>query len=471
MIVMKFGGTSTQDATAMSNVAHIVKGNLSRHPVIVISAIAGATNALENIGACATEQKIDDAQAVIDELIGRHAAIVDTLIKQRARDRELRTVLTDAKRELEELVQGVAILRELTPRTLDTFYAYGELLSSRLIAAVLQEHGVAVVWLDTKEFMITDEHHNRAVPMTERVEACLRTLALPLVEQGSVIVTQGYIGVTTSGRRTTMGRESSDYSAAVIGAALDVEDIQIWTDVDGILTGDPLVVEVPMKVKELSFEEAYELSFFGAKVLHPRTMLPAIEKNIPIHIYNSRHPQRSGTRVITQSSGADAIVKSVASKRNLVMLNVSQKKRYDPFSFWEHLYNILTKYGALPCMTVTSEFSIAFALDRSGDIGAIVHEMSELGHVEVRVNKAILCVVGSNIRESPHLLARLLNAVQSPAVDMVSFGASRSSVSILLDESQVLDAVRKVHEEFFGERLDGNMFEALDAPPIAMTVA
>ena len=354
MIVMKFGGTSIQDATAMTNVAHIVKASIEKHPVVVISAIAGATNALEKIGAFATDQNIHDARSVIGTLIDRHASIVDTLIKDRSRHDELHSVLLNAKRELEEIVRGVSILRELTPRTLDTFYSFGELLSSRLVTAVLQESNVDAFWLDTNKFMITDDNYNRAIPMTDRVDTRLRALALPLIQEEKVIVTQGYIGVTTSGRRTTMGRESSDYSAAIIGAALGVEDIQIWTDVDGILTADPRVVESPMKVKEMSFEEAYELSFFGAKVLHPNTMLPAIEKNISIHIYNSQHPERSGTRVVTSSKDAEPIVKSVAYKRDLVLLNVWPKKRYGQFSFWESLYNILTTYGVVPAMTVTS---------------------------------------------------------------------------------------------------------------------
>ncbi len=471
MIVMKFGGTSTQDAAAMANVAHIVKAHLAKQPIVVISAIAGATNALETIGGSAADQKIGESQNVIDELLGRHLRIVDTLIKDRSRNSELQGVLANARRDLEELVRGVSILRELTPRTLDAFYAYGELLSSRLIAAVLQEERVDTVWIDTKEFMITDDHHNRALPLMESVETRLQALAFPLMKQDKVLVTQGYIGVTSTGRRTTMGRESSDYSAAVIGAALGVEDIQIWTDVDGILTADPRIVEAPMKVKQLSFEEAYELSFFGAKVLHPNTMLPAIEKNIPIHIYNSRHPQRSGTKVTVSGPEGDPVVKSVAYKKNMVLLSVRPKKRYGQFGFWEHLYNILTEYGAMPGMTVTSEFSIAFAIDAKSNLPAIVHEMNAIGHVELAENKAILCLVGSNIKSSRQLMARLLHAMGTAGVDMVSFGASRSNVSIVLDETQVLDAVRRVHEEFFGSRQDGTMFESLKTESMAMTVA
>ena len=352
------------------------------------------------------------------------------------------------------------LFRSLTPRTLDTFYSYGELLSSRLVAAVLQEEGIDALWLDTAQFMVTDENHARALPMMEIVEDRLRTLAKPAISGGKVVVTQGYLGVTGSGRRTTMGRESSDYSAAVIGAALDVDDIQIWTDVDGILTADPRIVTTPFKVTELSFEEAYELSFFGAKVLHPNTMLPAIEKNIPIHIYNSNHPDRTGTRVVPGSSGGVAIVKSVAYKHNAVLITARPKKRYNQFIFWEHLFNILTKFSAIPGMIVTSEFSIGVVLDARIDIPAIVHELGMLGTIELLDKKAILCLVGSNIKQSPLIMARLMKSVGDLPLHAISYGASHSNVSMLLDDAVVEDAVRRVHAEFFGTLPETTMFEA-----------
>ena len=228
----------------------------------------------------------------------------------------------------------------------DVFYCYGELLSSHIVAAVLQEQGIKAEWVDTKDFMVTDENYNAAMPMMDLVEERLRAIVQPLAEQGRVPVTQGFIGITRSNHRTTMGRESSDYSAAIIGAALHVDDIQIWTDVDGILTADPRVVASPKKVKVLSFEEAFELSFFGAKVLHPNTMLPAVEKNIPIHIYNSLRPHLSGTLVASHAASKETVVKSVAFKRDVAMLNVAPRKRFSQYIFWEHIYSILTKYGA-----------------------------------------------------------------------------------------------------------------------------
>ena len=465
MIVMKFGGTSTQDAAAIKNVVSIVSAHRHSKPVVVISAIAQATNVLEKAGKLASEGKAEEAVESLRKLIDRHIGIVDERIKDRQRRDSLLRSLSSALTELEDLVRGVTILRELTPRSMDAFYSYGELLSSRLVAAALQEEGVEAQWIDTKEFMVTDDAFTSASPMMEIVGQRLPAVALPLLSQGIVPVTQGFIGVTSSGRRTTMGRESSDYSAAVIGAALNAEDIQIWTDVDGVLTADPRVVTSPKKVKILSFDEAYELSFFGAKVLHPNTMLPAIEKNIPIHVYNSRRAQSSGTLVTTNSSSHRAVVKSVAYKRDVAIISIKPFKRLSQYVFWEHLYSILTKFGTNANLTASSEYSIVIALDAKTHVEAILHEMSALGSVNVLREKAILCLVGSNIKDSPGIMNRLFASLADANVAMISYGASASSVSLVIDDDEILDAVKNVHAAFFAERQEEEIFETLERAP------
>lgn len=449
MIVMKFGGTSTQDASAMASVARIIQSKLSERPVVVISAIAQATNLLERAGVLASEGKADEAIGVLQDLFNRHDAIVSTLILDKQRQRDLNEILSNSFRELQDLVKGVTILRELTPRTLDAFYCYGELLSSRLVACALQEIGVDAVWIDTKDFMVTDENFTRAVPLMDIVEQRLPAIMLPLVQRGKVPVTQGFIGISLNGRRTTMGRESSDYSAAVIGAALNVNDIQIWTDVDGILTADPRIVPFPKKISELSFEEALELSYFGAKVLHPNTMMPAIEKNIPVYIYNSRNPQGSGTLITSKPQQGGAAVKSIAYKRDVVLLTISPKKRFGQYIFWEHIYSILTKYSVQANLTATSEYSVSIALDAKNNINGILQDLSDVGYVHVLEGKGIVCVVGFNIRNSPSLINRIFQALPKYGVTMLSFGASPSSLSFVIEDKDIPEAVRLIHQEFF----------------------
>jgi aspartate kinase len=462
MIVMKFGGTSTQDASAMMNVAQIVKSRSAQRPVIVISAIAQATNNLEGAGKLAAAGKPGEARDTLLKLFDRHFAIVDELIKDKVRHAELRKTIAKSLAELEEMVKGVSILRELTPRTMDTFYCYGELLSSRLVSAVLQEQGIRSEWVDTKEFMVTDEHYNSARPIMELVVKQLNAVVVPLVKEGKIPVTQGFIGVTQSGCRTTMGRESSDYSASVIGSALNVEDVQIWTDVDGVLTADPRIVTTPKKVKVLSFQEAFELSFFGAKVLHPNTMLPAIEKNIPIHIFNSKRSHLSGTLVTANAVSTAHTVKSIAFKRGVVILNAAPQKRFSQYSFWEHIFGILTKYGVASPLTVTSDYNVSMVLEQSENIPSIKRELEEICVVEIIEGKGIISIVGTNLRNSAGISQKVFESIAGIGVSMISFGATTSNLSFLVDDAAVPDAVRRMHTTFFESTGDADTFEQLE---------
>ncbi len=463
MIVMKFGGTSTQDAGAIRNVAKIVKERIGRKPVVVISAIAEATNMLEQSGRLACQGNGSEARAVLDKLFARHYAILDALVKDTVRHASLKSVISASLAELYALIDGIAILRELTPRTLDSLCCFGELLSSRLVAAAFLEEGIPARWVDTADFMVTDENFTRANPVWHVVEERLTPIILPLVRDGSVPVTQGFIGVTTSGRRTTMGRESSDFSASIVGSVLRAEDIQIWTDVDGVLTADPRIVPAPKKIRELSFEEAYELSYFGAKVLHPKTMLPALERNIPLHIYNSRHPHLSGTSIIAGSTDSDSVnIKSVAYKRGVSIIDLAPKKRLSQYMLWEHVHNILTRYDVSAAATVTSEYNYAFAIDSKSPIPAILQDLGEIGIARLSEGMGIVCLVGRNLRESPGLLTRVFRSISGIPISMVSFGASRSSLCLLVPDAEVPDAVRNIHSEFFGKDSNPHLFETLE---------
>jgi aspartate kinase len=243
-----------------------------------------------------------------------------------------------------------------------------------------------------------------------------------------------------------------------------VSDVEIWTDVDGILTADPTVVEYPKKVRTLSFQEAFELSYFGAKVLHPNTMLPALEKNIPIHILNSRKPDLSGSTVTATPTGTSVLVKSIAYKTNLVLLTVTPVKRRGQFMFWEQIYSILTKYNAVAVMTSSSEYAVSIVLDGKHNTQAIVHELLEIGDVECNDGKAAICLVGANIRGSQFIMPRIFNAMEGDYVHMISFGSTSSSISLLIDHDDVLPAVKRLHREFFEGETDASVFEELKAP-------
>lgn len=463
MIIMKFGGTSNKDAEAMANVIRIVTEHRPEGPFVVISAIANATNELERAARTAASGDGARAGEILDALLARHLAITDALVKNAHRVSELRAAFNAYFGELKTLVQGVAILRELTARTMDAFCSYGERLSSRIIAAGLQEVGLPAAWIDAKDFMLTDANYGRAMPVMDAVATRLARIARPLIESGTIPVTQGFIGATDSGVYTTMGRESSDFSASIIGAAMDAERVQIWTDVDGILTADPRLVPDVRKVKRISFEEAFELSYFGAKVLHPNTMLPLLEKNIPVEIRNSRRQEGTGTRIERTVSEPcqEPIVKSIAFVPHLTLATIWPRKRVNQYLFWEGTFSVLSRYGLDARNLTTSEYRMAFTIDGRADAEMVRSHLEEFGHVQLIGEQGSICLVGRGLRQSVGILDRVFNVLSTVRVSMVAFGASDLSITVVLDRAQLADALKALHAEFFGT---GRNMDVFDVP-------
>jgi aspartate kinase len=456
MIVMKFGGTSNEDATAMRNVLRIVSAHRSEFPVVVISAIARATNELEQTARLAHEGREEEAVATVTALFERHTRIMDNLLTGRAAAAELEQVLFQYLNEIKAMIRGIATLRELTPRTLDAICSYGERSSSRIIAAGLCEAGVSAAWVDAREFMVTDDAFGRAQPLMDIVTERLATTVRPLLDRSIVPVTQGFIGVTLSGEYTTMGRESSDYSASIIGAAMQARRVQIWTDVDGILTADPRLVQGTRKIERMSFEEAFELSYFGAKVLHPGTMLPLLERNIPVQILNSKNSEGSGTWVDTGEGERQPAhpLKSIAFRKGLTVLTVSPRKRLNQFLFWEGVYGVLNGHRVTPGLTATSEYSLACAVESRFVTESMIHALEELGITSARSGCASICVVGAGIRGAAEVPERLFRALAGLSILLVSHGASASSLTLVLEEQAVPQALERLHREFFGGPAD-----------------
>ncbi len=455
MITMKFGGTSVQDAEAITNVTSIVRSALPRQPVVVISAIAQATNTLETIGRLAREGDAAAAKEEIDALLRRHITIVNRLLRNEGLKGELAGHIARAGVTLHTLASGVEKLRELTPRTMDAICSFGELLSSRIVAAALRDAGIDARWLDAREFLITDDSFNRARPIMHLVEERLAKLVPPLLKAGAVPVTQGFIGATAGGLTTTMGRESSDYTGSLIGSALGAEAIEIWTDVTGVLTADPRLVERPRQVRQLTFAEAYELTYFGAKVLHPGTMHPAEARQIPIDIMNSREPSAPGTRISMAAPAVPAAgahgVKSVTYRKDVSVITLDPVKRHGQYIFWEHIYGVLTERRAEALLVNTAEYRMA-AVVRSADATEEIREsLKEVCRVEVRSGKALLCAVGENIGAGRGVPERFLRAIGNLTVHFLSLGASPHSLAAVIDAGGIDEAVRRTHAEFFDD--------------------
>ncbi len=449
MIVMKFGGTSVEDAAAIVNLTAIVQKHLSRKPAVIVSACSGVTNQLLQTAALASNGKKEEALNAVASIESRHKKIVKELFEGDVQ-RHLIKHFTSVADELSALVNGVAVLGELTNRSLDTFAAYGERMSSVIIHHYFTSQQLRSVWIDARTFMKTDDQFTKAVPDFEATEKQLREIVSPAIEDGQVVISQGFIGSTRRGITSTIGRGGSDYSAAIIGALLDAEEIQIWTDVDGILSGDPTVVKDAKKIKVMSFNEASELAYFGARVLHPETILPAVKKNIPVRVLNSKNPGSSGTMIMAHP-GTDkrCIVKSIAYKEGITLISIVSSRMFLATGFLENVFDVFHKYQTVVHTVATSEVSITATIDDTRHVADITRELKQFASVEVNDGKAIVCIVGDNLRNSPGLAVKMLGPISDVNINMISQGASEINLSFVIDEASVDDVVIKLHNELF----------------------
>lgn len=449
MIVMKFGGTSVENAPALRRAAGIVRREIARSPLVFVSACAGVTDALARVAAQARERDLRGALRTIREIRHRHERTAHELLKP-PRARTVARHLQELTSGLETLAGGVAALGELTPRSQDAFLAAGERMSSLLLQEYFRQTGVRSHLVDARRFMITDASHTKARPVTESVLRLIRREIVPRLGQRRVVLTQGFIGATADGIPTTLGRGGSDFSASYIGALLHAREIQIWTDVDGILTADPTIVRQARNIQTLSFREASELAYFGARVLHPDTILPAVKRKIPVLVLNSRRPEWRGTRVVAhRQKDANAIVQSIAYKEGVTLLTLASTRMFLAHGFLERVFDVFHKYGTVVHTVATSDVSVTAAIDDRSHLDPLLKELRRFANVTVAGKKAILCVVGEGLRHSPGTAARVLSAVGDVDVNMISAGASEINISLAVAESSIRTAVRRLHEEFF----------------------
>ncbi len=447
MIVMKFGGTSVESAAAIERVASIVKARLDRRPVVVVSAMGKTTNKLLAIASDAVngrrEQALEQTQA-LREFHYREAsqAIGDTGWPAAER------ILDEHFRELSELVRGLAVLGELTPRSIDAISSYGERLSSALVTLAFHGFGIEAAHLDARKLIVTDNRHTQAAPDFPNTYERLASEVPPLAAERGVVM-GGFIGATEDGVTTTLGRGGSDFTASIVGAGIGAEEIQIWTDVDGMLTCDPTILPGGHRVKTISFAEAAELAYFGAKVLHPATVVPAIEKNIPVLILNSRRPEAGGTRIIADAVPCANIVKSIACKRGITLLNIRSTRMFLAYGFLRRIFEVFDRWQTPVDMVSTSEVSVSLTIDNTARLDRICEDLRQIAEVEVEDDQAIVCLVGENIRYTPGVAGRVFHALEPVNVRMISQGASLLNLSFVVAQQDLKRAVELLHTEFF----------------------
>jgi aspartate kinase len=449
-IVMKFGGTSVEDAAAIDRTAKIVAGRLAAGhlPIVVVSALAKVTDQLLAAAAAAGRGDRDAALAIASRLRQRHADTAAQLLSS-AGASACKPSIDEHFDALEEILRGLAAVGELTARTTDLVVSYGERISSLVVTAAFLARAIPAVHLDARTCIITDSQYGKAIPNDALIEAACGQHLRPLIEQGRIAVMGGFIGSTPEGVTTTLGRGGSDFTAALIGGAIHAEAIEIWTDVDGIMTTDPRICPDALRVRAISFEEAAELAYFGAKVLHPATILPAVKKNIPVLVLNSRNPGNEGTRITAIAPHGKSPFKSIAVKRRLTIIDLVASRMLMSHGYLHAIFEVFDRHKCAVDMVSTSEVSVSLTVDSNQRLPEIAAELGKLGDVKYEGRKALVCMVGGDIRGQNGIAAQVFHAVRHVNVRMISQGASEINMSFMIEEDDVQEAVRSLHAAFF----------------------
>ncbi len=456
---MKFGGTSLEDATAIQRTASIVAGRLRQglSPIVVVSAMARVTDTLIAAAAAAGRNDRDEALRIADGLRTRHLNTASELVAKADDESDrLAPLLFNIHQHfdaLDDLLRGICAVGELTARTADHVVSFGERLSSVIVSAAFAEPaadvpGIATTHVDARLVILTDNRYGKATPNAHAIENALANHILPLVEFGRVPVMGGFIG-SCEGITTTLGRGGSDYTAALVGGGLHAGAIEIWTDVNGIMTTDPRICPEALRVRTISFEEAAELAYFGAKVLHPATILPAVQKNIPVLVLNSRNAGNEGTRITATPPSCASPFKSIAAKKKLTIIDIVASRMLLAHGFLKAVFDVFDRHRCAIDMVSTSEVSISVTVDSKEALPAICAELSQMADVKYESNKALICLVGEDIRGIPGIAGQVFSSISHVNVRMISQGASEINMSFMIDEEDVDEAVRSLHRNFF----------------------
>ena len=447
---MKFGGTSVADPDAIGRLIGIVQRQAATQsaPVVVVSALAGVTDTLVSIARLAEDGAVDRAAAELQTLLERHISVA-TAVTSTSRD----AVLADLRHEFDELiglVHALAVLREVSPRSRDAVLAAGEVVSSRIVAAAFDDHDLPAAWIDARSVLVTDAEHTAAAPDMDATTTRATGRLAPAIRDGRVPVLGGFIGATAAGITSTLGRGGSDYSAAIFGACLDVDEIQIWTDVDGMLTADPRIVPQPRLVPQLSFAEASELAYFGAKVLHPSTILPAVAKNIPVRILNSRRPENTGTLITASGAPANGQqLTAIACKRDVTVIDITSTRMLMAHGFLRRLFEVFERFKTAVDVVTTSEVSVSVTVDDTRRLDSILDNLHTFAEASCERDMAIICAVGENLRTDATLFARAVTSLDRIPLRLVSQAASRRNITFVLRDADVPHAMMRLHESFF----------------------
>ncbi len=447
MIVAKFGGTSVGDAAAIDRAARIVSERVPRQPLVVVSALGGATNALIAIAEQAASGQVILAMRGVEALRERHLQVASDLLGDDQDATDVAAEVAATFDELAALAEALFVLGHATPRSVDAIAAKGELVSSALVVAAFRKRGVPAVYVSPMDVMITGDQFGKAEPRTDRIAERASAVIRPLLAQGSVPVVGGFVGATEQGIITTLGRGGSDFSASLLGAALGAESIEIWTDVDGMLTADPRIVPDARLIERIRFDEASELASFGAKVLHPSTIAPAVRLGIPVSILNAKDPAGHGTLIAFDAPRRP--VTAIAGKEGVTVVKVRSLRMLLAHGFLARIFEIFDRHRTSVDVVATSEISVSLTIDDARHLDTLMVDLLQLGDVSVERNRGIVALVGAGLGADSDAMARALAAMHGMRIHMLSLSASGINLTMLVDADQVAPAMRQLHAAFF----------------------
>jgi aspartate kinase len=460
LCVMKFGGTSVQDAGCIKRTAEIIAS--SKSPVVtIVSAMGGVTNRL--IAAAHQSATGDESagQNLKEALLQQHVNAIHELIDDDNTRQQLSQEISVVIDRVSDLCRGTSLLNELTPRALDDISSAGERLSARLVAAAVRRLGVESVALDATDFIVTDAQHGQAEPLMEKTREAARAKLLPVLGAGVSPIVTGFIGATEEGKLTTLGRGGSDYSATILGAALDASEVIIWTDVDGVLSADPRLVQQARILNEISYNEAAELAYFGAKVLHPKTLRPVTEAGIPVWIRNSFAPEKRGTKITPNGHPSATGVKAVTAFSDVALITLGGRGIVGVPDVLAKVFaaTASARANVLLISQASSQNDICFVL-HSADVEPTIAALREklaleliqqkVEHIAVDKHVAIVAVVGERMRGSLGTSGRTFSALAAAGVNVIAIaqGSSEYNISFVIDATATKNAVEAVHQEF-----------------------
>jgi aspartate kinase len=446
MIVMKFGGTSLKDAEHMDKVLDITEAVLKRSPVIVASAMADVTDFLQRIALLSEQGKEREAKQLLKDLKKRHDTEVNKLLTAENKELCLQT-LAEYFNSLESIAKGLCLLKERTLRSNDAILSFGERLSTLLLFHRAIERDLNAILLDSRDLIITDNNFTNAYPIFELTNEKIRNAIKQKAD--TVYITQGFISSTKDGITTTLGRGGSDYSATIIGAALAAEEVQIWTDVDGIMTSDPRVVSKAFTISAITYKEAAELAYFGAKVIHPSTIQPAVNLNIPVVVKNTENIHAAGTKITSRI--IERGLKAIAFKESITLVNITSSRMLLAHGFLRRIFEVFEKYKTSVDLVSTSEVSVSVTIDQTDRISEISEELTDIASVLVEKDMSIICLVGQELWKDSIFVSQVFGSLSDVPIRMITLGSSDTNLSLVIPAQFSKEAVQKLHRHFFKE--------------------